>query len=111
MIENAKRYDLWWARVAYEDKPSISKIRPVLIIDQQICAILALKVTSHDKRENFWGEYEIKRWRQAGLSKPSTIRMSKLLKLEKCDFTDKIGTLHIVDIVAVEKCIERIYRS
>ena len=43
----------------------------------------------------------VQKWRQAGLSDPSNIRISKFLRLEQKDFRRKIGTLRIVDIAGV----------
>jgi len=51
------------------------------------------------------------KWRQAGLSDPSTIRISKFLRLEPKDFRRKIGTLRMVDIAGVQNYIDRLYRN
>lgn len=102
-------YELRWAKVAFEDNPTESKWRPVLIVEDRYYLIYALKVTSHPPREKFWGEYEIKRWRDAGLTEASTIRISQFLELAPEDIGEKIGDLHTVDILTVENYIERLY--
>ena len=54
---------------------------------------------------NYPGEYPVVKWREAGLPKPSTIRASKRLNLITTDFENKIGRLHPVDILAVQKIL------
>ena len=105
-----KPYDLWFARVAHEDEPEVCDDRPVLVIDEKKGIYAALKITRTEPRDNFWGEYAIRKWRQAGLSAPSTIRLSKFLKLEPNDFRRKIGTLKMVDIAGVQNYINWIYK-
>lgn len=106
-----KPYELWFAKVAHEDNPSVVDDRPVLVIDVKRGIYAALKVTKTAPRESFWGEYSIQRWRQAGLTNPSTIRISKFLKLEQADFRRKIGSLKMVDIAGVQNYIDRIYKN
>lgn len=106
-----RQYELWFAKVAHEDSPALCDDRPVLVIDEKRGIYAALKITRTEPRENFWGEYPIKRWKQAGLSDPSTIRISKLLRLEPQDFRRKIGTLKAVDIANIQNYIYRIYRN
>ena len=98
-------YELWWANVAFEDDPGQTKRRPVLVVGQECFLVFALKVTSHTPRTNVWGECEIRRWQAAGLSKPSTIRASKFLRLSPEDFGEKIGDLHPADIAELEKIL------
>ena len=90
------RWDIWIARVEFEEG-SGSKIRPVLIIDGTRCYVLSLKITSHDPRTQFPGEYQIIEWKEAGLMKPSTIRISKKLNLPADSFLKKIGRLTELD--------------
>ena len=106
-----KPYDLWFAKVAHEDEPEVCDDRPVLVIDEKKGIYAALKITSTKPRQDFWGEYTIKKWRQAGLSNPSTIRISKFLRLETDDFRRKIGTLRMVDIIGVQNYINWIYKN
>ncbi len=90
------RWDIWIARVEYEDGTE-SKIRPVLIIDGTHCYVLSLKITSHAPRSQFPGEYQIVEWKEAGLLKPSTIRINKRLNLPADSFVKKIGRLTELD--------------
>ena len=104
-------YELWYAKVAHEDNPTKVDDRPVVVIDAKHEIYAALKVTRTQPRENFWGEYSIKRWQQAGLTSLSTIRISKFLKLEIGDFRRKIGMLRMVDIAGIQNYIDRIYKN
>ena len=109
--DEIRPYDLWFAKVAYEDDPEMCDDRPVLVIDEKRGIYAALKVTRTSPRENFWGEYSVKRWKQAGLSSPSTIRISKLLKLAQEDFRRKIGSLRAVDVAGIQNYLDLIYKD
>lgn len=108
MTSGPQRWDLWWAEVAYEDQPECKK-RPVLIYNRETAYILSFKITSHPPRHYDEGEYQIKLWEKAGLTKPSTIRCSKKLYLTELDIFEKIGELHPADIREVRKILQRIY--
>ena len=99
-----KTWELWYVNVKYEDLEQYQD-RPVLVIDcsDQII-ILALKVTSTPPRDE-WGEYDIIKWKSAGLSNPSTIRCGHPVKLVLSDFRRKIGELHLEDIMRIQDMI------
>ena len=84
------RYEIWMAKVKFEDTEGV-KERPVMIWNDQ-CYIIAYKMTGTDRGDN-QEEYRVKYWKEAGLSKPTSIRIRKVLRLEKSDFTRKIGEL------------------
>lgn len=94
-------WEVWLAAVQFEDSPEVKK-RPVVVTSTGDVYVLALKVTSHPPR-NQWGEYALMEWQAAGLRKPSTVRISKLLHLLPTDLVYKIGKLDIVDILAIRK--------
>ena len=100
-------WELWWAQVAFEDDPTKSKVRPVLVIAPGVAYILSLYVTTKDARKHVEGDYEIRYWRESGLSDPSTIRTSKKLRLVSTDFVKKIGRLHHADVHVVMKILEK----
>ena len=91
------KWDIWLAKIAFEDAPEIIKNRPVLVINNNTFLVLSLKITSHSPRDNYSGEYQIIKWREAGLLKPSTIRTSKKLFLPPDKFIHKLGVLHEID--------------
>lgn len=99
-----KAWELWYVNVKYEDLEQYQD-RPVLVIDSSdgFC-ILALKVTSTPKR-NEWGEYDIIKWKSAGLRNPSTVRCGHPVNLVLSDFRRKIGDLQLEDIIRIQDLI------
>lgn len=96
-----KKWDIYMADVPFEDLPQ-SKVRPVLILEDTVIFIDCLKMTSHAPRA---GEYLLKRWKEAGLHKPTTVRLSKRLKLEQSAIRKRIGSLHPIDIIEIERIL------
>ena len=84
------KWDIYFAHVPFEDLPE-SKPRPVIVLDDLTVAVVCLKMTSHSPR---LGEYSLKRWRDAGLMKPTTVRISKRLSLGRKQFIKRLGSLH-----------------
>lgn len=70
------------AYVYYEDAPNVGKKRPVLVINPEKLYVVALKMTSHPPRSSYQGEYQVADFAHAGLKKPTTVRISKVLKIE-----------------------------
>ena len=102
------RWDIWIAKVEFEEGAGF-KIRPVLIIDGTRCYVLSLKITSLMPRTQFSGEYQIIEWKEAGLMKPSTVRISKRLNLPADSFVKKIGRLTELDRSNVSKIYLDLY--
>ena len=98
-----KPWEVWFASVRFEDSPEVKK-RPVVVTSSGEIFVLALKVTSHAPR-NVWGEYALQQWQAAGLKKPSTVRIEKRLRLEYRDMVHKIGRLHPLDIMAIQRIL------
>ena len=96
-----KKWDIYIADVPFEDF-SQKKVPPVLILEDAVVFISCLKMTSHAPRE---GEYLLRRWKEAGLRKPTTVRLSKRLKLQQRDIRKWIGTLHPIDIIEIERIL------
>lgn len=96
MTGTIEPWDLWWALVRFEDTDEIKR-RPVVVLENGEAMALVMKVTSHEPRQQ-WGKYDIVYWKSAGLPKPSTIRMTQLIRLEHGMFDRRIGRLHPVDI-------------
>ncbi len=99
------KWEVWLAKVKFEDDPTEAKLRPVLVIDLQRVYFISLKVTTHEPRPCYYGEYPLQKWQAAGLDKPSTVRVSKRLQLIERDFVKKIGRLHPNDILAIQKML------
>lgn len=90
-----KRWDIYWARVRYEDSTEIKR-RPVLIINNNTAFIICLKITSQNRGDNP-PEYVIQEWQKSGLPKESFIMHDKYIRLNPCDLDEKIGKLHEMD--------------
>lgn len=98
-----KPWEVWFAAVRFEDSPQI-KNRPVVVTSSEAVCVMALKVTSHVPR-NEWGEYALQHWQAAGLNKPSTVRIGKRLRLQQSDMVHRIGKLHPLDILNIQRII------
>lgn len=93
------QWDIYLANVPYEDQPQ-AKIRPVIVLDDQTVLADCLKMTGHPPRP---GEYVLQKWKEAGLAKQTTVRISKRLLLPTSAFVKRIGSLHPVDIIEISK--------
>ena len=85
-----ERYEIWQARVKFEDTDDV-KERPVLIWGGQ-AYLVAYKMTGTNRGDD-QDEYRVRYWKEAGLSKPTSIRLRKVLRLEKADLLYQIGEL------------------
>jgi len=101
------KYSLYYAKVKYEDDSNQFKVRPVIVIENKGHSVLCYKVTGTRPRENQKGEYEIKDWRQAGLSKPSTIRATKSISYQPNILVKYIGKLTYKDIKSFEEQLHK----
>ena len=96
-----QRFDLVLAEVPFEDCAE-SKIRPVLIVDNEAYLVRCFGVTSNPSRPE---DYVIKEWKAAGLRKPSAIRVQRIIALD-ADFVGyKIGHLQPIDIYEIQKML------
>ena len=93
------QWDIYLANVPFEDLPT-TKVRPVLVLDNACLIVDCLKMTSHAPRSV---EYVLKYWREAGLRKQTTVRISKRLALKPDAFLKRLGTLHIMDRLEIQK--------
>ena len=94
-----KKWEIWWAKVKYEDNPDVVQIRPVLIVAPQEVLIIAFKMTGTERTQ----DYKVKDWKGAGLDKETFIRVSFRLALQEHDLSGKIGMLQPNDIVGFQK--------
>ena len=101
--------DIIEAFVYYEDNPLIGKIRPVLVISPEEIFVLSLKMTSHPPRYSYPGEYSVIKWKEAGLSKPTTVRASKILKIRYEDIIRIRGRLDESDMFQIRVILNNLY--
>lgn len=70
----------------------MSKSRPVVIVEDEAYLVEVYEVTSHEARDWDRGDYKIVDWREAGLNKPSVLRLSHTTKLARALIERKIGS-------------------
>jgi hypothetical protein len=49
------------------------------------------------------GDYSLQEWKSAGLHQPTTVRLSQKNYLDKVKFIHRIGVLHPIDILEIQK--------
>lgn len=99
--KNIQPQEVWYAKFPFEEKPNITKIRPVIVLgktndgltvaDLQEDSYLSVKVTGHKVRDNDDYDTIIVKWKEANLKKESVARISKTMNLPKSQFVNKIG--------------------
>ncbi len=104
------RWDVWWADVPFEDEPEIKR-RPVIVVNAKEIYVFALKATSHAPRE--YDEYDVALtyWRECGLTSPTTVRVSKILRLNESMMVSRIGALEAADVFRLQQVIMRFRRK
>ncbi len=107
--EDISEGDIIDAFVYFEDNPSIGKKRPVLVISPEEMFVLSLKMTSHPPRQVYQGEYPVMRWKEAGLSKPTTVRASKVLRIRYDDIICVRGRLDEADMIHIRALLRQLY--
>lgn len=92
------KYDIHMAEVPFEDVDE-TKLRPVLILEDKVCLVSCLSITSNTTRTE---DYVIQMWKESGLKRPSAIRLLQALSLDPLLIGKKIGTLHPIDILEIQ---------
>lgn len=97
-----QKWEIWEAEVPFAEDPSKSKLRPVLIISPT--EVLVLKMTTHhhsDKPKPY--EYEVMKWREAGLTAQTYVQCDRYVQLGQERFTGmQYGRLQSTDIVCIQ---------
>lgn len=79
-------WEIWLAKVSFEDNPNVIKNRPVLILQNNTAIFISAKITSHAPRNDFPGEYKIIEWETAGLKKRIYNTAFKIITTSKTRF-------------------------
>ncbi len=103
-----EKWSIWLAKVKYDYSNQIKK-RPVVIINDNTFVIEGFKVTTHEPRKNYVGEYPIIKWKEAGLLSPSTLRLTKIVELRDGDFDCCLGKLQDEDIKNIKEQISKLF--
>jgi|LSQX01.3.fsa_nt_gb mRNA-degrading endonuclease toxin of MazEF toxin-antitoxin module len=90
----AKLGEVWWAPFDFSDKPWNRKRRPVVVIDVDVnsCLCTTVMVTSKSNH-NYDEEMVVVYWQNAGLSRPSYIRLGRKQVFLVDDLYKRIGVL------------------
>lgn len=105
MTGTIKKWDIWMARVKFEDSDE-SKERPVLIMNNTAYMLFGFKMTGTDRGDHF-PEHRIKQWEKAGLTKETSVRLDKALRLDPSTLTSYVGRLEIEDIFQIEQKLSK----
>ena len=99
-----EKYDVYLANVSYIDSENNInyKIRPVMILDNNTVIPLANPITSHVPRLYMNGDYWIQDWQEAGLTRPSTLRLNYIVDDSNGELLRKIGHISDEDIANIE---------
>ena len=97
-------WEVWWAAVKFEENDT-KKERPIVFLRDHVVATVA-PATTMSPRPGIWGEYPIKYWKEAGLEKETTVRLSKIFRLEERDLIGKIGRLNNYDIMKIQMMMD-----
>lgn len=100
--------EVWWVRFPYDDQKN-EKHRPAIVIDDDTIAILAMYVTSKDKKNPY--SIEIEDWKEAGLSKPSWTRIDKIVCISEWYMDRVIGNLSQRDLTKIIQLVTEITRK
>jgi len=102
-MQQFEQWQIWKAKVVHDDNRGFEE-RPVVIISEEEMIVLSLKVTTHGhsgKVRPF--EYEIMKWKEAGLDKGSVVQCEKYHKIPKEYMTNYYyGRLSAADIVMLQ---------
>lgn len=90
-----QRWDLCWAVVEFDDDPTKSKKRPILITDSKHGYPIAFKATHTIRQGDL--EYQLIDWAKEGLRQPTVVRIGKIIDTKGTPLT-YIGTLTPQDI-------------
>ena len=105
-----KKFDVLSAKIYFEGSKKY-KYRPILFIYSKGNVIFARKMTSKPPRNSYPGEYQLKDWKQAGLDKPTVVRMSKYVVVNKNEIKSVVGHLSDEDIENIKNLLNTPYKE
>ena len=101
-----KQGQVFLMAVSFRDQPGKNKVRPVIVVSNERATdidVVAVSVTSRPPRSEF--DVIIEAWREAGLSKPSIARTSKLFSVSIDQLQSSLGQLQSIDLQRIlQKC-------
>jgi len=97
------KFDIVYATLKFDENKKV-KARPVLLLenDNVYNVFDIYKITTKNNNDNY--NYEIKKWKEAGLKEPSYIKLKSIETINKDVLAkDKLGTLQDEDIKGMNK--------
>jgi len=98
-MTKCQHWEIWLAKVRFDDDPLLYKRRPVVIISGEKNALVSLKLTTQSWHPN---SYAVEDWQEAGLSGEAYVRTDKKLTASDKVFKRKIGRLSEQDRISLE---------
>lgn len=99
--------EVWFVEFPFEDDPTKTSNRPVIVLDEDTLGVLSVKVTKHAVREEDPYDLPIVYWQEANLRLASTARISKVMILDADAFIVKFGDLHPDDLHRVQEMYKK----
>jgi len=93
------RFEIWLAEVSFSEIEGY-KDRPILILNHIKKEVLCLRMTS--KAPQTTGDFEVTKWKEAGLQKPTVVNTTIRLKLNEDKLIKRIGVLHNDDVLLLK---------
>lgn len=92
---NYKIGEVWWTQFPFEETDEVKR-RPAIVIDENTIAILAMMVSSKEKKNPY--SIAIDDWKEAGLSVKSWARIDRIISMDEWQMEKKIGNLSEHDL-------------
>ena len=108
-----KKWDIILVPFPFTDLSS-AKRRPALIVSPDTYNagkdVVIAYVTSQVSSPPRFGDYKLQKWKEAGLPKPSLVRM-KFATIDKTIIVKKLGKLEEIDSEEIEKILLTFFKS
>lgn len=100
-------WEVWLAYVRFADHPDVGKVRPVVIIGEEITAIVVAKVTTAEPHECF-SYCDLADWQLEGLLRPSRAQVVPLFRVTRADVLrdEPLGSLTERDRVTLQTTLD-----
>lgn len=100
-------WEVWLAYVRFADHPDVGKVRPVVIVDNRVTAVVVAKVTTAEPHEQF-AYCEFEDWRLEGLLRPSRAQVVPLFEVGHGDLLRDapLGALTKRDRLALQAALD-----
>lgn len=110
-----KRGQVVVVNVPFSDQSGV-KPRPAVVVSTEefhrtLPDVIVCPISSQPRyyRRPGFGDYPIEKWRGVGLRHPSTVRISKVLSVEKAILKRILGSLSQEDLANVEMSLRRAF--